>query len=125
VDRLRSLLASSELVATALLPPALDRVRVPAELWPDLRLNFLAGEAAGAGYAFRAVRVSRSASFDLVERGIAVLPRRRTEHGGEPKKVLGAAARSEFGDALTDRQFDEAYAAVYRRGRGRPRGGPG
>ena len=112
-------------MATALLPPALDRVRVPTELWPDFRLDFLGGEAAGAGYAFRAVRVSRSTLFDLIERCTAFLRRRRAEQRDEPKKVLEAAARSEFGDALTDRQFDEAYAAVYRRGRGRPRRGLG
>jgi hypothetical protein len=125
VGRLKSLLASGELVATALQPPVLERVRVPAELWPDLQLDFLTDEAAGAGYVFRAVRVSTSTTFDLVERCAAFLERRRAEHGDELKKVLEAAARSELGDALTDRRFDQAYAAVYRRGRGRPRGGAG
>ncbi len=43
--------------------------------------------------------------------------------GDELKKALRPAAEAEFGAAFTVRAFNVAYAACYRRARGRPKRG--
>jgi hypothetical protein len=53
----------------------------------------------------------------------AWLEARRQANGDELKKTLRPAAEAEFGEAFTVRAFNAAYAACYRRARGRPRRG--
>jgi hypothetical protein len=53
----------------------------------------------------------------------AWLEARRINHGDELKKTHRPAAEAEFGEAFTVRVFNAAYAACYRRARGRPKRG--
>jgi hypothetical protein len=51
----------------------------------------------------------------------AWLEERRRTQGDELKKALRPAAEQTFGDAFSVRAFNAAYAAAYRRTRGRQR----
>jgi len=128
VAEFKAKLAEGHLVVTALQPPDLARVTIPAGIWDNLQPDFVRNSAVGAGFSFVDIRVSEAAAAPAQDEAIAAciswLAARRQSHGDEMKKVLQKAAAEHFGTRLTTRQFDQAYAAVYQRGRGRPRGAP-
>jgi len=114
------------LIATGFSSAAVERVTIPQERWPDLRPNFCADSADGAGLHFTAIRIyeqaDKPAQPALIDACVAWLQQRGRE-GESRRKVLFAQATTHFGAALTTRAFGEAYKIVFAKPRGRPRKG--
>jgi hypothetical protein len=115
--------AAGAIVANGIHAAAAVRQTIPAELWPQLKFDFAAGTAAGGGYAFGHVAVEEGPAPDAIVESLAAwLDERREAHRGRPKKALAALAEGAFGaDAFGVRDFNQAYARIYARRRGRPK----
>ncbi len=123
IDELRTRLKAGTLRANGIHSATAARIPIPPELWERLQIDFVNDKAWGEGYAFTAVRVlvpPDIASERIHGSCLAWLQQRQEERGDEPKKVLFAEASALFGDNLSTRAFNLAYAAVYARRRGRP-----
>jgi hypothetical protein len=126
-------LMSGELIATGILKGStLDRTRIPAEIWDELRPDFEHGVAQSPNFHFLRVRVATApvptihdptdARLNRIRRCVEWLRERRLAKGDEPKKILDDVARKEVVSDLTVREFNTAYGTVYGRQAGRPRG---
>jgi hypothetical protein len=90
------------------------------ELWPIFATDGLRG----LNIEFTQVRVVEAGKSDnatelLLERIEDWLKARMVE-GESLRKILFPKAKTHFGEMLTNRMFDVAYKAVFRRSRGRP-----
>lgn len=100
------------------------RQPIPADLWPAATLDFAADRLTSNSFAYHFVTVELAGQSLHVESVLvamrAWLVQRREKHGVELKKVLQDAAREAFGEGFRVRAFNSAYAATYKRTRGRP-----
>lgn len=132
-SQFKARLMSGELIATGILKGStLDRTRIPAEIWDELRPDFEHGVAQSLNFHFLRVRVATApvptihdptdARLNRIRRCVEWLRERRLAKGDEPKKILDDVARKEVVSDLTVREFNTAYGTVYGRQAGRPRG---
>lgn len=117
VDAMKRDLRSRQLVATALQPPGLPRVEIPATLWADLEPNFAENSAESANYKFILIEVRRPADDPSDRTAVCVAWLK-----GQPrqvKKILLPSALSHI-PGLQTREFDAAYMEVFGTSVGRP-----
>jgi glycosyltransferase involved in cell wall biosynthesis len=121
-DRLRALGSEGRIVASGLYVGTGLRQAIPNELWAAATVDFGAGSLVWKGLVYHNVELATAAPDieSIVAAMSAWLGKRREERGDEPKQILRHVAREEFREAFSVRTFNEAYAACYRRTRGRP-----
>src|SRR5208283_2252100 len=93
-----------------------------AEVWKDLGVDFESDRVSSDWGCYNCVKVRAAAACydDFHARLVAWLKERRSEQGREPRKILAAVAKTQFGGAYRVRAFNHAYRDAYGRARGRP-----
>jgi len=121
----RRLCADGRIAASGVFAGSGMRQPIAAELWPMASIEFAAGRMTSGALAYEGVTMIAAdvpaRPIEPAEIMCAWLEKRRREKGEELRKVLQEEARRELGEAFTIRRFDAAYAALYRRKRGRPK----
>ena len=118
VGAIRLRLIERQLIATALQPPSLDRVEIPASLWGNLEMGFAENFASNADFKFTHIEV-RLASDITEGRVTACEAWLKNRPRSKRKTLLDEAVVAIPG--LKHREFTSAYAAVFGNKRGRPK----
>lgn len=118
VGAIRSRLIERQLIATALQPPSLDRIEIPASLWADLEMRFAKNSASNSDFRFTNIEV-RHASDDTEGRVAACEAWLKNQPRSKREALLQQAISAIPG--LKHREFDSAYKAVFGAQRGRPK----
>jgi hypothetical protein len=124
VKDFRNRLVNGELIASGVHMATDSRIQIPKALWNDLVFDFHTDRAKWAHDVFFEVKIrlpdlNRTEADDSVQSCTAWLKQRFINNQNEPKKVLRALAFKEL-RPLSHRNFDAAYATVFKRKAGRP-----
>jgi hypothetical protein len=123
---LRTKFGKKELTATGIPRGFSGRVRtpIPPAFWFDIWPNFSGNWAMGPSGSYDEIQVSwhvdsRDGNAQLLDRLEGYL-REQMAKGDSLKKTLTAGSAEYFGHPIPTRVFNEAYAKIFKRSRGRP-----
>jgi hypothetical protein len=120
IDLIKAKLTKGELKASALQPPSLARVEIPAGLWGELCFEFAGSRAQAKTDGYKFVGVELSANLGTTDTRTAACQAWLQGEVRQLKKIMQARAQDRIA-GLTTREFDAAYSAVFPAKRGRPR----